>query len=128
MAKLTPIERLQADMVNILEEYADDVSRKTEECVKKVAQKGAKALRNSSPGSGDYAKGWTYKVETSRMNTVATLYNKKPGLPHLLEHGHVTRNGTERVDFADTPAHVHISPVEEEITETFSKQIKIELS
>ena len=127
MAKLTPIERLQADIDKILEEYADEVGQKSEECVKKVAQKGVKALRNNSPGSGKYAKGWKYQLETSRLETVATIHNSKPGLPHLLEHGHVTRNGTNR-SYDDTPAHVHIAPVEEELVQYFQKQIKVDLS
>jgi hypothetical protein len=129
MAKLTPIERLQADIDNILEEYADDVSRKTEECVKKVAQKGALALRRVSPRrSGTYASGWTYKIVKKRLNTEGVIYNsKRPGLAHLLEHGHVTRNGTNR-SYDDTPAHVHIAPVEEELITYFQKQIKVDLS
>jgi hypothetical protein len=44
-----------------------------------------------------------------------------------LEHGHVTRNGTNR-SYDDTPAHVHIAPVEEELITYFQKQIKVDLS
>ena len=91
-------ETLHNDIMKILDDYVDDVERKSTECVEKVAQKGAKALRNSSPRhTGKYASGWTVKTENTRTGTMATIYNgKTPGLPHLLEHGHVIRNGTGR--------------------------------
>lgn len=129
MARLTPIERLQSDIGKILEEYTEDVERTSEECVKKVAQKGAKALRNSSPvRSGKYASGWTSRVETSRTESVGIIYNKaRPGLAHLLEHGHVSRNGTGRT-FGRVPEHVHIAPIEEEIAQEFERLIKVELT
>lgn len=129
MAKLTPIERLHDDIMKILDEYTDDVDRKSEECVKKVAQKGALALRHNSPRkSGKYADGWTYKVQKTRLETNAVIYNAaRPGLAHLLEHGHATRNGDGR-RYDDTPAHVHIAPIEEQIAEDFEKTIKVDLS
>lgn len=125
----TPVERLQADIDKILEEYADEVARTSEECVKKVAQKGARALRQASPRqSGGYASGWSVQTEKSRTDAVSIIYNKnKPGLPHLLEHGHVTRNGTGRA-FGRTPAHEHIAPIEEEIINEFQRTLEGDLS
>lgn len=125
----TPVERLQADIQKILEQYVDEVERTSAECVKKVAQKGAKALRSASPRqSGQYASGWSTKTEISRTDAVSIIYNKaKPGLPHLLEHGHVTRNGTGRT-FGRTPAHEHIAPIETEIIEEFERTLKGDLS
>lgn len=97
---------------NILADYADEVEKVSEECVKRIAQAGAKELKKVSPRkTGKYASGWTYKIERGRMAVSAVIYNRaKPGLAHLLEHGHVSRNGTGRV-FRPTPAHPHIQAV-----------------
>lgn len=118
-------ETFHNDLMKILDDYVDDIERGSAECVKKVAQKGAKALRNSSPKqTGRYASGWTVKTEDKRTGAVATIYNgKSPGLPHLLEHGHVIRNGTGRT-YGSTKAIEHIKPIEEQIIEEFGNDLK----
>lgn len=123
------VDQLHSAIMSILEEYSDEVERKSKECVRKVAQQGAKTLRSVSPRrGGSYAGGWTYKVEEKRLGAEGTIYNSdKPGLAHLLEHGHVTRNGTART-YDDTPAHPHIKSVEEQIIADFDKSIKGEIS
>ena len=129
MARVITPEQFQAEIQKILDEYSDEVSRKSEECVRKVANKGAKRLRSSSPSrSGGYASGWSVKTEKGRMDAVSIIHNKKkPGLPHLLEYGHVTRNGTGRT-LGRTPAHEHIAPVETQIIEEFQRTLKGDLS
>lgn len=123
------LDQLHSAIMTILEDYSEEVERKSGECVRKIAQKGAKTLRGVSPRKkGEYAGGWTYKVEKKRLYTEGVIYNKdKPGLPHLLEFGHATRNGTGRV-LADTPAHPHIKAVEEQIIADFENSIKGEIS
>ena len=125
MAKVTTLEKLHSDIMKILEEYADDVERKSDECVRKVAQKGALALKRESPKkSGDYSRGWTYRLENKRTGCEATLYNAdRPGLAHLLEYGHETRNGTGRT-YDPTPAYPHIQKVENQIIEDFGRAVK----
>jgi len=121
MSKLTPIDRLQAEVSAILEEYGDEVAENLDEITKEVGKKGAKALRSSSKGSfggsGKYARGWTYEVEESRLGTTVTLYNRTPGLPHLLENGHAKRGGGR------VPGRSHIAPVEAELIESFEKEV-----
>ena len=120
------VDQLHSAIMNVLEEYSEEVERKSGECVRKIAQQGAKTLRNVSPRkSGDYASGWTYKVKEKRLGAEGVIHNKNsPGLAHLLEYGHATRNGTGRI-FDDTPAHPHIKKVEEQIIEDFEKSIKV---
>lgn len=66
----------------------------TEEAVVKAVDETAKMTvkntRAKAPGKGPYKKSWGSKVTTkaSRGNYGRTVYSKKPGLPHLLEHGH----------------------------------------
>lgn len=129
MAKAIGLDGLAEAISEILEEYQTEVQRGTKECVQKVAKAGVKALKDTSPKrTGGYAAGWAAKIEEDRMGATATIYNAdKPGLVHLLEHGHVTRNGTGRT-FRPTPAHVHVKPVEEKLNEDFEKQIEVVIS
>ena len=112
----------------VLEEYRTEVERGTKEAVREVANAGVKALRETSPRSkngGDYAKGWTSKVEEGRLGAEAVIYNAaKPGLAHLLEKSHVMRNGTGRTFGMSTP-HVHIEPVEQMLNEDFENRIRV---
>jgi hypothetical protein len=50
------------------------------------------------------------------------IYNEHPGLPHLLEYGHVSRNGTGRT-YGEVPGHEHIQPVEEEMVRDFERKV-----
>lgn len=129
MAK-TPLERFSDDIAGILEKYADDVQGNLEDIVKEVGKKGAKAVQAEAKASVDgkkYASGWTSQVEVTRLGAMATIYNKsQPGLAHLLEHGHVSRNGTGRT-FGRVPGHEHIAPVEEELVEEFQKELEKKL-
>lgn len=122
MAKAIPIEQMHSAIQKILNEYGEDVSNGTRDAVRAVAQKGATAVRANARatfgGSGRYASGWTYQSEYSRMKSTAVIYNKTPGLPHLLENGHAKRGGGRVM------GRVHIAPVETEIEETLTKAIE----
>lgn len=126
MAK-TALERFSDDIAGILEEYADDVRGNLEEITKAVGKKGAKAVQAQAKavvGGKKYASGWTSQVEVTRLGATATIYNKsQPGLAHLLEHGHVSRNGTGRT-FDPVDGREHIAPVEEELVNEFQKELE----
>ena len=112
MAKVTADNFAEACQ-KILEEYQDDLVKDTGKLVKKLAQKGAQAVKSGSSvfgGSGKYASGWTSQYEESRLSKTATIYNKTPGLPHLLENGHAKRNGGR------VAGRTHIAPVEEAVS------------
>lgn len=122
MAKKIPIDQLQSELHKILEEYGEDVANGTREAVAKIARKGAQAVRSNSSGSfggsGKYAGGWTYQSEYRRLGSVATIYNKTPGLPHLLENGHAKRGGGR------VSGRTHIAPVETEIITEYERAIQ----
>lgn len=127
MARKTPLEQLSTAIGDILTEYAEDIGQNVGQIAEEMGRKGVQALRKQSKsaldtGSGDYARGWKSAVERTRTGTTVTIYNAQPGLPHLLEHGHVTRNGTGRV-YPRTPAHEHIAPVEQDLVETFQREV-----
>ncbi len=132
MARKLALDKLNEAIAGILNEYAGEIAGNVGEIAAQMGQKGAQALRQKSREvfpvdkrrsiTGEYAKGWTYKTEQTRTGTTDTIYNTHPALPHLLEYGHVTRNGTGRT-FPRTPAHEHIAPVADELTETFEREV-----
>ena len=97
----------------ITEELTQAISEVSKEAVNKLKQESAAQF-----GAGKYSKGWRRKMETGRMRVGATVYGAKPtyAMAHLLENGHVSRNGTGRT-FDPVPAYVHIAPVEKWATE-----------
>lgn len=103
-------------MQRILDEYDREVRDVADEVMNEVSKEAANKLKATSPkrpGHGEYARSWTVKVEHGAhgINTY-TVHNKKHyRLTHLLEKGHVIRNGVGT--YGRAPAHVHIKPVEE---------------
>lgn len=128
MAKLTPIEKLDQAIQDILDEYAGDVDSMMREAVPKVAKKGVAALKQSSPrskadpeGRKHYADNWAVKNFNGRLSFSAVIYNQSPTyrVAHLLEHGHAKRGGGR------VAARVHIKPVEEKIINEFEKAVEV---
>lgn len=125
------LDTFSTELKKILDEYADEVTENVQEVTKKVARKGAQAVKNESLNTfkdvhlkkGRYGSGWTTTVETGRFSAQGIIYNKKyPGLPHLLEHGHAMRGGGRVLGKA------HIAPVEKKIVEMYEKEIIHDLS
>lgn len=82
-------------IAGVLEEFNLKVNQTVQEVLPKVANDAAKQLKATSPGNGSYASGWRQKTTKTDFTIEAVVYNaKKPGLPHLLEHSHLLRNGT----------------------------------
>lgn len=108
-------EGLTISIGKILESYSEEMKELTFRCAKQAADETRRLLKATSPRmTGAYAGGWSVKKGKDSY----TVYNKNPGLTHLLEKGHVTRNGTGRT-YDPTPAHPHISDAEIFGTERF---------
>ena len=103
-----------ADVKKILEQYASDAAEVMNETIEQVAKDGSKRLKQTSPKrTGKYAKGWTQTVEKGRMRVSAIIHGKSGTyqLAHLLEKGHLTRNGKRTKEL------VHIAPVDKWVVE-----------
>lgn len=117
-------DRFGAMIAATLEVYGLEVMKNLEEITKEYAKQGAKEVKAASQQFGShYANGWTSRYETGRFSAQGTIYNQTtPGLPHLLEKGHVTRNGTGRT-FPFTQGHPHITPVEQKIAKSYYENV-----
>ena len=125
MAKKVTADTLASEIDKILEKYGDDVSENLDAITKEVGKKGVQALKTESKatfdGSGKYASNWTSEVEKNRLYTKVTIYNKTPGLPHLLEHGHALVAGGRRV--GQVKGREHIAPVEQSLVSEFESEV-----
>lgn len=91
MATKTTIDGLSEAIADVLEEYDHEVKEKSKRVVKRVAMKCKRDISAAAPKkSGEYAKSWASKTTKNTEDSLEiTLYSKMPGLPHLLEYGHV---------------------------------------
>ena len=104
------------EMPNLIEVQKDSYNWFINEGLKEVAEKTAETLRQGGPyneRSGKYTRDWDVKLRKRSYSSVTmteeyTVYNKKNyQLTHLLEKGHVSRNGSRVRPFE------HIKPAEE---------------
>lgn len=125
MAKRVTLENLADAVAEVIEEYGEGTIKATHEAVKKTAQAGANEINSAASGAvggKKYVKSWKAKSDNDRIGAHAVIYSNIPGLPHLLEHGHATRNGT-RATMEPTPAHPHIGDAVDKINESLEKNI-----
>lgn len=119
---VTP-DQLASEIQKILDDYSDDLKENIGEAMQKVGRKGVQMLQSTSPKaqnsphSGMYAKGWKLSVENHRNLTHnAVIYNVHAGMPHLLEYGHLMRNGKR------SKAQPHIKNVEDTLLQEFNEK------
>src|SRR5690554_6254893 len=115
------IDQLANEIAKGLQEYSSDVIEGIDISSEKIAKKAVKQLKANSPkATGKYAKGWSKKTIKKFGETNShIIYNKnKPGLTHLLEHGHAKRGGGR------VQGKPHIRPVEQQIIEEFTSKVE----
>lgn len=114
------------DINDILNDYSHDIQDEITEEAIRIAKDGQYKLKKTSPinkkstsHKGRYAKGWRVKIEKGRGFVNCTIYNATDyQLTHLLENGHLTRNGKKT-----TPIK-HIEPVHDECCDEFEKSVE----
>lgn len=120
-------EYLSDEVQKILKKYEDDLVGDLDKVTKSVANKGVKKIqalaKDKFPnGSGEYASGWAVTTQQERLVKTAVIHHKTmPGLPHLLEHGHVGYMYGRRIH--DVKGREHIAPVEKEIVELYEREV-----
>lgn len=128
--KRVQIYGLREAIMGVLTEEAKRAAEITKDEVKRVTREAAKELEDTAPRrTGDYARDWKSKVEFESARDIRTrLYNGKHyQLTHLLEYGHVIKNGTGRV-YGMTDPIPHVETVEEHAAEKLGNGVKVRLN
>lgn len=114
------IDDLGAEIVQAIQSYTEEVQKAIEEEIDTAAGRIKDDIKSRSPvETGDYKKGWKVKKESSNGVITRTIYNKTDyQLTHLLEHGHVNRDGTR------TPGKAHIGPAWDNHESKLNKRIE----
>ena len=124
MAQTIQAAELTSAINSLLDEYQKDVEKVVDQSITEVAKESAKKLKSAGSfgGSGKFKKSWSVKIEKKRVYTEATVYNKVPGLTHLLEFGHAKQNGGR------TRAFGFIAPINDEVQTEVVKKIEEKLN
>ena len=132
MARISPDE-LAVELTKQLAIYTQEVQEAVANSVTALAKEGrAKVKSNSPKRTGEYAKGWAVSSENKKGRQTARIYNKTNyQLTHLLENGHVVRNGTGRIGAGkktSVAGKPHIAPVndwiQQEVVNVIEEAIK----
>lgn len=132
MARISPDE-LAVELTRVIALYNQEVQEAVANSVTAIAKEGrAKVKQNSPKRTGAYAKGWAVSNEYKKGKQQVRIYNKtKYQLAHLLENGHVVRNGTGRIGpgkKTSVAGNPHIAPVndwaQQEVVSAIEEAIK----
>lgn len=123
---------LVAEVNAALEEYVHDVQIAIDEAAKEAAELTQRQLKATSPkrkkgkGKGTYARSWKVKKRYEANLVSYVVYNgKRPGMTHLLEHGHASRN--QYGSYGRVRAIPHIGPAAEAGIQRFELGVKARL-
>lgn len=129
MAVKVSTNQLAQAVLKELEVYTEEVGEAVSKAVLDIGKESAKELRtiNQVAGSNvwqNYPKGWTVQNTKRKGRTIAEVHNKEHyRLTHLLENGHVIKNGTGRT-YGNTRKFEHIAPVEAKAIQELEKKVK----
>ena len=105
----TSVGNLAAKVMKQLEDYAKVTTEGMKKAVNNAGKTVRKEIQAGAPArTGAYKKSWKVKKTDESSNKLeVTVHSSKPGLPHLLEHGHAKRGGGR------VPGKPHIAPAEQ---------------
>lgn len=127
------ILNLDSTINQILADYGEDAYKVLDSSVDRVAEEATRKLQavNFKTG-GEYSRSWVCDKEpTGRFATKRIVHNEEHyRLTHLLEKGHVVKNGRTRItgETWEAGAYPHIAPVEEWAKSELPREVERELS
>lgn len=125
-------DELAEALVKNLMYYNDGVKEKLYKHIDNIAEEALKEIKEKSPvykgkskklEKGAYKKGWKSETKHSLATYTATIYNKNYNIVHLLELGHLLRDGTGRV-YGEVDAQKHVEPVNADAERKVDELIK----
>lgn len=120
--KKVSIDKLADEIMKGLEEYESLATEDMKKHVKKAARSIRKDIKDIAPKgeTGKYKESWSAKTTKETANSIEIVVHSKNRyqLAHLLEKGHVLRQGGR------TRAQPHIKPAEEKGIKELEENIK----
>jgi hypothetical protein len=110
------IDNLANEIAKHLKEFTSFVEDEVEIAKEEVSKIAVAKLKETSPKlKGKYAKGWA----RIKLGNGIIIYNKTSyQLTHVLEHGHVNRDGSRTQGIA------HIRPAEEQVVNEYISRVE----
>lgn len=109
------------EMVKYTNDIEDEIQKMTAKLTKDAAKelKQVSASTFNSTQNKPYNEGWTAKNDSVRHRARWVIHNKnKPGLAHLLEHGHAKVKGGR------VAGKSHIKPIEEKLIKDYEENVE----
>lgn len=122
---MVDVESIETQLARILNDYTEEVQEATEQTAEEIVNEGVSKLKATSPRKrGQYRRNWRLKREISGKGSAFIMYNtgKTASLTHLLEKGHVLKQGGR------ARAIPHIGPVEEWAVKEYENRLTRRLS
>lgn len=128
--KVKPLD-LEKAINAVLSKYGDDVYMVLDAAVDEVSEEATRKLKSvvkfapDGHPSGVYSHDWTTTDVKGKLLQKRTVVHNKAHyrLTHLLENGHVSRNGTGRT-FGTVPAYPHIKPVNDWAVDELPRKVE----
>lgn len=118
-------------IMDVLSQYGEQVNEVMDESIDSVSKQAVEKLQsvqtfapNGNP-TGAYSASWkAEEIKTGRLSQKKVIHNQEHyRLTHLLEKGHVLKNGTGRT-FGRVPAYPHIADVNDYVAQELPKEIE----
>lgn len=111
-------DELTKFLTSAFQQFADGLTAELEDGLSQIGRDTAAELRLTSPISeedprnpdkkpGKYRRGWKVSKDKYRGSFTVSVHNRQYSLVHLLENGHLNRDGTSR-----SRAFPHVAPAQ----------------